>query len=62
RPVPPLPPPDPFSPADADEERCYAETDPDESEARHTTEDLWTLIDDPTTWHDWPDPTEPPNS
>jgi hypothetical protein len=59
RPVPPLPPPDPFSPADADEERCYAETDPDESEARHTTEDLWTLIDDPTTWHDWPDPTEP---
>ncbi|MDT7547787.1 MAG: hypothetical protein QOE84_181, partial [Actinomycetota bacterium] len=35
------------------------ETDPGQSEARHTSEDLWTLIEDPTTWHDWPDPTEP---
>jgi hypothetical protein len=34
------------------------ETEPDDNQARLTTEDLWTLVDDPTTWHDWPDPVE----
>jgi hypothetical protein len=86
RPAPPLPPPDPYaglSPAEAEEERFFANpadpsfegafielvlpADPDDrpvddSEPIHTTADLWTLVDDPTTWHDWPAPTDPDES
>jgi hypothetical protein len=79
RPLPLLPPPDPYAGlSPAEEERFFTDpadpsfdgaftdmtmpdpTEPDDSQAHLATENLATLVDDPTTWHDWPDPIEPP--